>query len=198
MPRALAAAPAAIPLFVILALTLGGCTAESPKPTDAAPAPTTTAAAPASSSRLPSCDAVTAAVGSLVDGLTYDEATSDTNTAEEAYDQRVCVFISPDANTQLGVTIAAIPFQQGELDSYATLPNAIADTRLAAYGAVLQTFAADDAADGHLDSSLYLFDTAISITIQGLTKDGSTAATLPQLTVPAATDAAFAVRALID
>lgn len=132
-----------------------------------------------------------------MDGLAYNEETSTTNTAEEAYDQRVCVYVTDDAATQLGVTIAAIPFQQSELDAYATLPNAIADARLESTGAVLQTFATGDADDGHLDSPLYLFDSAYSITVQGITKGGSTASTLPQLTVAAATNAAFAVRALI-
>lgn len=180
----------------IVALALTGCTAQSTVPT-AAPQTSATASAATPSSRLPTCPEVEQALGSLIDGLAFDQATSDTNTAQEAYEQRVCVFITPDADTQLGVTIARIPFQQGELDSYATLPGAIADDRATASGAVLQTFQAGDGDDGHLDSSLFLFDTSISITVQGLSKSGSTVATLPQLTLPAAADAAFAVRALV-
>ena len=193
MPRALA--PACIGVALLAAVA--GCTAPTPAPTDAQPSAAPTAAATAGPSRLPSCDAVAEAAAAILIGLSYDEATSDTNTAEAQYDQRVCVFLSPDGATQLGVTIAAIPFQQGELDSYATLPNAIADPRLEPYGAVLQTFAADDPDDGHLDSSLYLFDTGVSITVQGITDGGPTISTLPQLTVPAAIDAALAVRALL-
>lgn len=140
---------------------------------------------------------MTAALGSLIDGLAYDQATSDTNTAEEAYEQRVCVYATTDGTTQLGVTIAAIPFQQGELDGYAALPNAIKDDRLATYGGVIQTFPGNDPDDGHLAKALSLFDTEYSITILADDASGSTDASLPQLTVPAAIDAAFALRDLI-
>ena len=199
MPRRLLAVSAC----VLAAVALAACSAPAPQQTGAAPqlTPSATPTAPPSGggpSTLPGCDAIAEAMGALLDGLAYDEATSTTNTADEAYEQRVCVFVSPDSATQLGVTLAAIPFQQTELDSYATLPNAIADDRLTPYGGVLQTFAAGDPTDGHLDSSLYLFDTSISITIQGISQSGSTVETLPQLTVPAAIDAAFGVRALID
>lgn len=192
MLRALAPAP-----LLIVVLALAACTSSAqPAPTPAATTQAPDAPATASS-QLPSCDDITAAIGALVDGLAFDQATSDTNTADEAYDQRVCVYVSPDANTQLGITIAAIPFQQTELDSYATLPNSIPDDRLAQYGAVIQTFPADDPDDGHLAKSLSLFDAEYSITVLAEDASGSTEASLPQLTVPAAIDAAFAVRALI-
>ena len=141
--------------------------------------------------------AVTAANPEVLTGLSYDRTTSDSNTAAEAYDQRVCVYTTTDSTTQLGITIAAIPFQQPELDNYATLPNAVDDPRLAVHDAVLQTFAAGDGADGHLDSPLYLIDTEYSITIQGISSGGDTSTTLPALTVPAATDVAFVTRDLI-
>ena len=200
MPRPVLAVSAAL----LLSLALAGCSAPTPQATGAAPELTPSAtpsagasSAPVSPSGMPGCDAITAALGGLVDGLAYDKTTSDTNTADEAYAQRVCVFVSPDGATQLGVTLAAIPFQQTEIDGYAALPNAVADDRLAAHDGVLQVFAAGDADDGHLDSQLYLIDTALSITIQGITAGGSTRETLPQLTVPAAIDGAFAVRALV-
>ena len=195
MPRPVLAVSAAL----LLSLALAGCSAPTPPATGAAPqlTPSATPSGPVSPSGMPGCDAITAALGGLVEGLAYDKTTSDTNTADEAYEQRVCVFVSPDGATQLGVTLAAIPFQQTEIDGYAALPNAVADDRLAAHDGVLQVFGARDADDGHLDSQLYLIDTALSITIQGITAGGSTRETLPQLTVPAAIDAAFAVRALV-
>ena len=68
---------------------------------------------------------------------------------------------------------------------------------MAQYGAVIQTLGPDDAADGVLDSALYLFDTTYSITIQGVSTGDPIAVSLPQLTVSAAIDGAFAVRALL-
>jgi hypothetical protein len=184
---------------VSLALALTACTtAANPEvdaPVPALTNPTTTGGA---SSSLPSCDDITIALGGLVSDLSYDAEVSTSQTAEEAYDQRVCVYTSTDALTQLGVTIATIAFQQAEIDGYATLPNSIADDRLAAHSAVLQTFLVEDGPADHLDSPLYLFDTKYSITVQGESTSGSTVSTLPALTVGAATDAAFAVRALID
>jgi hypothetical protein len=187
--------PRAIPLIAAatLAALLSGCTA----PAVQTPSPTPTALESGGSSpsagALPGCDAIAVALGSLVDGLTYSEDASTTNTADEAYEQRVCVYVTDDQASQLGVTIADIPFQQAELDSYATLPNALADPRLGDSGAVLQTFETGDGDDGHLDSALYLFDTLHSITIQGVGAPQS----LPGLTLAAATDGAFAVRALV-
>ncbi|MCU1439842.1 MAG: hypothetical protein JWP85_839 [Rhodoglobus sp.] len=190
MPRAALFAPTAA---AVLVLALAGCTpapAETPTPS---PTASSTASPGGSAGSLPACDVIAVALGSLLDGLTYSEKVSATNTAQEAYEQRVCVYVTDDQASQLGVTIADIPFQQSELDSYATLPNAIADPRLEASGAVLQTFATGDGDDGHLDSALYLFDTQHSITIQGIGAPDS----LPGLTLAAATDGAFAVRALI-
>lgn len=114
-----------------------------------------------------------------------------TPSATESYDQRVCVFGPADG--RIGVTVAAIPFLQTELDVYGESPNAIADPRTEEHGSVLQTLVLDDAGDGHLDSALYLFDLEYSITIQ---QSGATV--LPQLSVAAAADGVFAVRALID
>jgi hypothetical protein len=105
--------------------------------------------------------------------------------------------VTDDAAAELGITIAAIPFQQPELDAYATLPNSISDPRLEPFGGVLQTFVTGDGDDGHLDGALYLIDTQRSITVQGIGTAGTTVDALPQLTLTAAADAAFAVRTLI-
>ncbi len=177
---------------------LAACTPSSnPVIDQPVPALTNPSATGGATSSLPSCESIAAELGSLDDALTYNLEVSTSQTAEEAYDQRVCVFTSEDSSTQLGVTIATIAFQQAELDGYATLPNSISDDRLSASGAVLQTFLVEEGIDDHLDSPLYLFDTEYSITVQGESASGSTLATLPTLTVGAAADAAFAVRALI-
>ncbi len=197
-------APVATATFAAAALVifLAGCTSTSgtaanPVITGASSASPSPTAAPAGSTHLPTCEAVTTALAGLQGDLAFNADVSATQTSQETYEQRVCVYTTPDKVTQLGVTIAKIPFQQSEIDGYATLPNALSDPRLAQYKAVLQTFKAGDGDDGHLDSALYLFDTAISVTIQGVTTGGSTVTTLPQLTLPAAVDAAFAVRALV-
>lgn len=184
-------------LVAVLALGLAGCTAApepTPSPTASAP-PTPSAPQAPSGGALPSCDAITGALGTLGDGLTFDEALSTAQTFEEAYDQRVCVFTSTDGQ-RVGITISTIPFQQTELDSYNTLPNAISDDRTAEHSSVLQVFDVADAGGGPLTSVLFLFDTTYSISIQGTTAEGAPA-TLPQLTVEGAADAAFAVRDLI-
>jgi len=182
---------------LITAVLLSACTSNPVAPPPD-PAPTATSTGAAAGGRFPTCAEVTAAIGSLVGELEFNPATSEAQTAPEDYEQRVCVYTTADSATQLGVTIAAIPFQQAEIDSYATLPNAIADARTAQYGAVIQTLGPDDGADGILDSALYLFDTTYSITVQGLSTGDPISVSLPQLTVPAAIDAAFAVRGLLD
>jgi len=197
MPRASSA------LFVaaLATLLLAACTSApaASAPSDSA---TSTPSAPAGgvgASVFPGCDDVATALGDLLSGLSYDEALSTAQTAPEAYDQRVCVFTTADAAARVGVTLASIAFLDTELEVYGSAPTALADERLSEHGAVLQTLKAGDSDDGHLDSALYLFDAQYSITIQGYAKDGSaTTASLPGLTVAAATDAAFAVRALID
>lgn len=181
--------PLLAPAVLLFAIAIAGCTA-APAASDA---PTHEPSAPggaAASGALPSCEAVGTALGALIADLPYDEASSSPSTTE-SYDQRVCVFGPADG--RIGVTVAAIPFLQTELDVYGQSPNAIVDQRTGEHGSVLQTLVLDDAADGHLDSALYLFDLDYSITIQ---QSGGTV--LPQLTVAAAADGVFAVRALID
>jgi hypothetical protein len=198
MPRLLL--PAAAALVVIAAL--GGCTAQTsantPSPS-AAPtgASTGTAAAP-DNSALPGCSLVTQALGALVSGLSYNEDVSKSQLGHEDFKQQICVYTSADSTVQLGVTMSNIPFQEAELESYRTLPNAIADDRATAADAVLQTLKVEGGPNTHLGSSLFLFDTTWSVAIQGVDKSGDSGAWLPQLTVGAAADAAFAVRALID
>ena len=183
---------------VISAGLLAGCTPTSSNSAvvDVSPAPDASPVG-GGSQGLPTCDEVTTAIASLLTGLSFDPEVSSTQTNQEAYKQRVCVFTTEDGATQLGVTIAEIAFSQTELDAYSTLPNVMQDSRRDQTGAVLQTLYAEDGLADHLDSPLYLFDTEYSITIQGLTGDESTALTLPLLTVGAAVDAAFAIRGLI-
>jgi len=180
--------PAAL-IIAALGLALAACTSTPEPAASPTTGPTAVPAAPAVQGALPSCAAVSTALGALVAELPFDEAASAPAVAE-SYAQRVCVFGPADG--RIGVTIAAIPFLDTELATYGASPNALADARLAEHGAVLQTLALGDADDGHLDSALYLFDLEYSITIQ---QAGPTV--LAQLTVPAAADAAFAVRALI-
>ncbi len=191
MPRALVAASA----VVASALLVCGCTSNPVQPR-ITPTPVESPG-PASGPQFPTCDQVTAALGGLVGELTYNPAASVAQTSPEAYPQAVCIYTTADAVTQLGVTMAAISFQQAEIDGYATLPNAIADDRTTQYKAVIQTLAPGDIDDGILDSALYLFDTSYSVTIQGLSTGDPIPVSMPQLTVAAAIDAAFGVRALV-
>lgn len=193
-------AASAIALAALLAGCAGGPAAEPDAPTlgPVTTAPTLAPDAPAGGpGRLPQCEVVAASMFGLVDDLELDVATSRAQEAQEAYDQRVCVYRTADGSAAIGITIAEIPFQQTELDAYAQRPNAIADPRLDAHQAVLQTFETGDGDDGHLDSPLYLIDTEWSVTIQGVAEGSSVAEKLPQLTLPTAMDAAFAVRELI-
>ena len=194
MPRRLAPAFSA----ALIAVLLSACTPTTVGAPDAAAPTRTQTPSAAGGPRFPTCAQVAAAIGSIAGGLTYSAEVSAAQTAAEDYEQRVCVYTTADSVTQVGVTLAAIPFQQAEIDSYATLPNAIADDRLAQYGGVIQTLVADDGSDGSLDSALYLFDTNYSVTIQGVSTGDPISVSLPALTVPAAIDAAFAVRALLN
>lgn len=195
MPRTIPA----VAVVSLLAISLAACTAASPTTPPGGDQQSTTGSAPTNAARgpLPTCDEVTAAIGALPGPLVFNAEASETQTAPEAYDQRVCVYTNADVTTQVGVTIAAIPFQQTEIDHYMTLPNAIADDRLEQYEAVLQTLATGDGDDGHLDSPLYLFDVDYSITVQAISLGEPLATVLPDLSVEAAADAAFAVRALL-
>ena len=194
--------PLAAAAVLVLGALLAACTATSPTtngPTLDPPsaAPTGEPSGSGGGGILPACELVAAAVFGLVDPLEFDSAASLSQEAQEEYDQRVCVYRSADGTAAIGITIAAIPFQQTELDGYAARPNALSDARLEARHAVLQTFEAGDGDDGFLDSPLYLIDTSWSVTIQGVTEDSTVAVLLPQLTVTTATDAAFAVRDLV-
>lgn len=196
--------PIAVTVLMASVLALAACT--TPPGTDGSAGTPTSAPTDASGGSpvtgpnpFPPCDAVTAALPALLDGLEYDADLSASQTADEAYAQRVCVYSTPSGDAQIGVTFAAIPFQQSELEAYRTLPNALDDDRLAEHGGILQTFETGDGDDGHLDSALYLFDEQVSVTIQGYAAGGAdTTAALPGLTLRAATDAAFAARALVD
>jgi len=196
MPRWIASTAAT----AVFTLALAGCTSMPPATPATTPSPQvgSGSASGTSAKNLPNCDEVTAAIGTLADPFALNAEASAIQTAPEDYDQRVCVYLSGDALSQVGITVATIPFQQTEIDGYATLPNAITDDRLAQYDGVLQTLATDDAADGHLDSPLYLFDTRYSITVQAVSTGEPIATLLPNLSVETATEAAFAVRALLN
>lgn len=197
MPRALLT-PFAAALVVAAALT--GCTPTSDAAGTPTPQPTSGAASSApsnDSATLPACELITDALGALVDGLEYNQKVSVDQLGQEAYEQRICVYTSPDESVQLGVTISVIPFLESELETYGALPTAIADERATAIHAVLQTLAVENGPTDHLDSTLFLYDTTYSIAILGQAASGDTAAALPQLTVGAASDSAFAIRALI-
>ncbi len=192
--------PPALAAGLLIALSLAACTASPPPASTPSAAPSdagTPPVSPGSSGILPTCDAIAPLVVALTPGLVFDADVSLAQTAPEAYDQSVCVWVSADGASQVAVSVAAIPFLETELDAYGTLPNAIADDRLALHGAVLQTLRADDPADGHLDGPLYLFDLEYSVTIQGATTAGTVASALPQLTMASTVDAAFAVRELV-
>ncbi len=195
--------PLAAATLLTLGVLLAGCTATPAAPVDPTlgPVEESPTAAPGGSGgaggNLPDCDAIAAATFGLVDGLEFDAATSAAQEAQEEYEQRVCVFRSVDGAAAIGVTIAGIPFLQTELDAYAARPNALTDPRLAARGAVLQTFETGDGDDGVLDAPLYLIDTAWSVTIQGIAEGSTVAVALPHLRVQTAIDAAFAVRDLV-
>jgi hypothetical protein len=197
MPRAILAPFAAV---LVVTAALAGCTptpdsAGSPTPQ---PSSAASSAAPSNdSATLPQCALVTGALGALADGLEYNEKVSVGQLGQEAYEQRICVYTSPDESVQLGVTISVIPFLETELEAYGALPTAIADERATAIHAVLQTLAVENGSADHLDSTLFLFDTTYSIAILGQSAGGETSAALPQLTVGAASDSAFAIRALI-
>lgn len=184
MPRPVLAAFA-----VALTVVLTACT-DTPGQSPSGASSEAPTGSPSVQRGLPECAAVGAALGALVVDLPYDELAS-TPSITESYEQRVCVFGPVEG--RIGVTIAAIPFLQTELDTYGASPNALVDARTGEHGAVLQTLLLDDGADGHLDAALYLFDLEYSITIQ---ETGT--AVLPRLSVSAATDGIFAVRALID
>ena len=191
-------APAVLLVLALSACTPGG-THSTAEPSAVAPSPSSAGGTDAEGpSPFPTCDEVASSLDALLTDLEYDADLSAAQTAPEDYAQRVCVFRTADGGAQIGVTFAAIPFQQSELEAYRELPNSIADDRLAQHQAVLQTFQTDDGADGHLDGPLYLFDEQVSITIQGYAADrSSTVESLPTLTLAAATDAAFAARALV-
>ena len=187
----------------MLGVLVAGCTA-TPPPTSSPTlgtgggSPSATPGAPTGpGGGLPACELIAATVFGLVDPLVFDSATSLSQEAQEDYEQRVCVYRTADGVAAIGITIAAIPFQQTELDGYAARPNALTDDRLEKRSAVLQTFEAGDGDDGTLDSPLYLIDTTWSITIQGVAESSTVAIALPQLTLQTATDAAFAVRDLV-
>ncbi len=182
-----------VPLALLLPLALTACTASIPDPVPSpvvsdGPVVSDAPVAPAASG-LPACDAIATAVAAITAGLTYDEATSTAQTAPEAYDQRVCVWITADGTGQVGITVAALPFLQTELDAYGAMPGAIADDRLAVHGGVLETLAAGDRDDGILDSPLYLFDLEYSVTVQAVSTPIGFADSV---------DAAFAVRDLVN
>jgi hypothetical protein len=184
----------------VVAAALTGCTPTPDSAGSPTPQPTSGAASSApsnDSATLPACELITDALGALAGGLEYNEKVSVGQLGQETYEQRIGVYTSTDESVQLGVTISVIPFLATELEAYGALPTAIADERAVAIHAVLQTLAVENGPADHLDSTLFLYDTTYSIAILGQSANGDTSAALPLLTVGAASDSAFAIRALI-
>ena len=145
---------------------------------------------------LPECDVIGEAASALLTGLDYSERLSSVPLPAEAYAQRLCVFSTADETAQIGITIAAVPLLPTEIELYATMPTSVADERLVD-GQVLQRYSLTDDPAGPLSGALSLFDAGVTVTVQGFTTTGDLATALPQLTVPVATDALFAVRAIL-
>jgi hypothetical protein len=181
----------------IVAVSLAGCTPGTPEQPDPTPRASENPTGSAPAVPMPVCADVTTALDGLEGSLAYDEGVSQEQLVPEAFAQTSCIYVSADQAAQLGVTISNITFQPEELESYRGLPTVIADDRATAIDAILQTSALEDGMADHLDSTLLLYDTVYSIAIHGVPggEDGEDA--LPQLTVAAAADAAFAIRAII-
>ena len=199
--------PALLPAIALVAavgFALAGCTggaAPSPSPTAGGGGLLPSAGPSADLSTdpaagLPECDAVGAAAGSLLDGLAFSERLSSVELPAEAYAQRLCVFSTDDESAQIGITIAAVALLPTEIELYASMPTSVADDRLVA-GQVLQRYSTGDDPAGPLSGAESLFDATVTVTVQGFTTGAPMPEVLPGLTVPAATDALFAVRAIL-
>jgi hypothetical protein len=190
----------AIALVLAAGFVFAGCTGvptPSPSPVADGDAPAT-GAAPSSdpAAGLPDCETVGAAAGPLIDGLGYSERLSSVELPAEAYAQRLCVFSTADETAQIGITISAIALLPTEIELYATMPTSVADDRLVD-GQVLQRYSTDDDPTGPLSGAISLFDETMTVTVQGYTTGAPMPEALPGLTVAAATDALFAVRAIL-
>jgi len=198
MRRRPALAPA-IALVAAAGILLAACTSTTtptPAPTSGGGLLPTAEPSVDPGAGLPDCDAVAAAAGPLLDGLAFNERFSSVELPAEAYAQRLCVFSTDDESTQIGITIAAVALLPTEIELYATMPSTLDDDRLVD-GQVLQRTSITDEPTGPLTGALSLFDATVTVTVQGYTPTGSLAEALPGLTVPAATDALFAVRAIL-
>ena len=199
--------PALAPALALLAaagILLAGC-ADGQSTTTAPPSPDATAGGgllpttdPAADpgAGLPDCDAVAEAAGPLLDGLAFDERFSSVELPVEDYAQRLCVFSTDDESAQIGITIATVALLPTEVELYSTMPGVMPDDRLVD-GQVLQRTSITDEPTGALTGSLSLFDSTVTVTVQGSAPQGSIAEALPGLTMPAATDALFGVRAIL-
>ena len=194
----------AIALIAAAGFALAGCTdASTPTPSPTSNGggllPSADASADPSTDQgagLPECDVVEGAAGSLVDGLAFSERLSAVELPAEAYAQRLCVFSNADDSAQIGITIATVALLPTEIELYASMPTSVADDRLVA-GQVLQRHSTTDDPAGALTGAESLFDATVTVTVQGFTTGAPMPEALPGLTVTAATDALFAVRAIL-
>lgn len=146
---------------------------------------------------LPDCEAVRAAIGSIAGDLEFDPSSGEAGADGEGIEQRSCLYSSGAGAVTIQVTVSRIAFREEELEAYRSLPTVIDDERARQSGAVLQTVRAEGGPDDHLGSTMFLFDRVYSIAIESGSVAEPTSVTLPALTVGAAADAAFAIRALL-
>ncbi|MHB1171595.1 MAG: hypothetical protein ACYCZY_03695 [Lacisediminihabitans sp.] len=193
MPRLLAAL--ALGTVLSTAVLLTGCAnASPPTPT---PSPTATVTGPSpQAAKFPRCNQISSVVARITD-LPLDQSASDTVLGTKDYERRACVYTSADQKVQLAVVLTAVALAQSQLDRLASGATTIADPRVTAVGAVLQSAGKEGAAGSPLGSALLLYDPVYTILITAASVQTSTSTALPGLTVGAATDALLGIRALI-
>ncbi len=186
----------AVSVALVVVGGTAGCTSQ------AAPTPTASASASAdpeiaaAAARLPSCDDVANVLGPVATGLSYDE-TSSTSLDEGSSGQRSCAFTSADNTDQLLVLATVSPLSSDQLGTLRAEKTTIADPRSTAIDSVLQTSKANDGPSSHLDSVLLLVGPTYTLVLGAQSTGTDAAAAFPSLTVAAAADALFNVRALI-
>jgi hypothetical protein len=190
--------PTVLAIAAAVSLALAGCTTGQASTTEAAsPAPTPSSTTAAVRPGLfPTCAQIQTAMGPLVTGLTLDEQAAANQITDEDYDQFVCVWAAADGQSGVGVTLSGITILDTEMAQFAEGQTVIDDQRAADLGAILQTLDLPNGPTDHLPATLLLFDTTLTVAIMGSSADGDTVDELPQLTIGAASDAAFAVFAL--
>lgn len=190
--------PTVLAIAAAVVITLAGCTAGATSDTDlASPPPTPTSSSTAARPGLfPTCAQIQTAMGSLVTGLALDEEAAANQITDEDYDQFVCIWAAPDGQSGIGVTLSGITMLDTEMTQFAEGQTVIDDQRATDLGAILQTMSLPNGPTDHLPATLLLFDRTLTVAVTGSSADGDTVDELPQLSIGAASDAAFAVFAL--